>query len=197
MEISALFRLVNLVVAAALIVGAVGHFIFFSFSNALIGAYTALFGVLIAATELGRYPGGENARNKLVENWKGWWTFGGRGAAYVLFGVLNLSDRLFLNIAGAIIGFCGVVFLLLSFVNSLTFPGPAAVANPKRILDMTQPIIPTHNGQTTAAATNVQQPQQSYQPQQQPVYQNSSYNSDAQQQNQNQNQPQYGYGYNV
>ncbi|KAG8934693.1 hypothetical protein FRC03_009407 [Tulasnella sp. 419] len=114
------FKATNVAVGGLLIAGAVGHFIWHSFSSIIIGVYALLFGSILIALELLPVP---LQYNVLIHKYASFlYSFAGRGVFYVLAGVLLLSHYTLLYVSGSIVGFVGLVYFILEFVQTFDVP---------------------------------------------------------------------------
>ncbi|PHH80991.1 hypothetical protein CDD82_1410 [Ophiocordyceps australis] len=115
MELADMFRLVNLVVGAIVILGGVGHIFGFKLQSIVVGAYMIVFGLSIALLEFQIPPQISRYASFLF-------SFLGRGAFYIFLGCLLLGDMILQNIAGGIVGIIGVAYVLLEFIPSIEPP---------------------------------------------------------------------------
>ncbi|KEY71389.1 hypothetical protein S7711_05653 [Stachybotrys chartarum IBT 7711] len=122
MELSDIFRIVNLVVAAVTVLGGIAHF----FSPGLYVApargcrnrdriYLILFGLAIALLEFQIPPQIPRYASFLF-------SFIGRGIFYIFIGTLVLGTWIVSYIAGAAVGIIGVGYVALEFVPSIEPP---------------------------------------------------------------------------
>ncbi|PHH65313.1 hypothetical protein CDD81_2725 [Ophiocordyceps australis] len=115
MELSDMFRLVNLVVGAIVVLGGIGHIFGFKLQSIVVGAYMIVFGLSIALLEFQIPPQISRYASFLF-------SFLGRGAFYIFLGCLLLGDMILQNIAGGIVGIIGVAYVLLEFIPSIEPP---------------------------------------------------------------------------
>lgn len=115
MELSDIFRLVNLVVAGVTVLGGVFHIFPLGLQNIIIGIYMIVFGLAIALLEFQVPPQVSRYANFLF-------SFIGRGVFYILIGGLLLGDKVIANIAGGIVGIAGIGYVGLEFVPLIEPP---------------------------------------------------------------------------
>ncbi|KAK3177839.1 hypothetical protein K4F52_009443 [Lecanicillium sp. MT-2017a] len=115
MELSDVFRIVNLVVAAITALGGVVSIFAFQLQAIVIGVYMIVFGLSIALLEFQIPPQLSRYANFLF-------SFVGRGAFYVFLGCLLLGDKVLSKISGAVVGIIGLVYIGLEFVPSIEPP---------------------------------------------------------------------------
>ncbi|GFP53291.1 golgi apparatus membrane protein tvp15 [Trichoderma asperellum] len=115
MELSDIFRIVNLVVAGVTVLGGVFHIFPIGLQNLIIGIYMIVFGLAIALLEFQVPPQVSRYANFLF-------SFIGRGVFYILIGGLLLGDKLISNIAGGIVGIAGIGYIGLEFVPLIEPP---------------------------------------------------------------------------
>ncbi|KAH8172997.1 COPI associated protein [Sarocladium implicatum] len=115
MELSDIFRIVNLVVAAITLLGGVANIFGFSLQSIVIACYMILFGLAIALLEFQIPPQVSRYGSFLF-------SFIGRGFFYIFLGCLILGDMIIQNIAGSIVGFVGIGYVVLEFVPSIEPP---------------------------------------------------------------------------
>lgn len=115
MELSDIFRIVNLVVAGVTVLGGVFHIFPIGPQNLIIGIYMIAFGLAIALLEFQVPPQVSRYANFLF-------SFIGRGVFYILIGGLLLGDKVISNIAGGIVGIAGIGYVGLEFVPLIEPP---------------------------------------------------------------------------
>ncbi|KAL6896434.1 Golgi apparatus membrane protein TVP15 [Trichoderma evansii] len=115
MELSDIFRIVNLVVAGVTVLGGVFHIFPIGLQNLIIGIYMIVFGLAIALLEFQVPPQVSRYANFLF-------SFIGRGVFYILIGGLLLGDKVISNIAGGIVGIAGIGYVGLEFVPLIEPP---------------------------------------------------------------------------
>ncbi|KAK7418354.1 hypothetical protein QQZ08_001902 [Neonectria magnoliae] len=112
MELSDIFRIVNLIVGAITALGGVTHI----FSKSIIvGCYMIVFGLSIVLLEFQIPPQLSRYASFLF-------SFIGRGVFYIFIGSLLLGDLFLSKIAGGIVGVTGVAYVALEFVPSIEPP---------------------------------------------------------------------------
>uniref|UniRef100_A0A8H7NNE3 Golgi apparatus membrane protein TVP15 n=1 Tax=Bionectria ochroleuca TaxID=29856 RepID=A0A8H7NNE3_BIOOC len=111
MELSDIFRIVNLAVGGLTVVGGVFHF-----SGAIILAiYMIVFGLSIALLEF-QIPAQVSHYAPFL------FSFAGRGVFYLLLSGLLLGGGIIGTIAGIIVGVVGVGYIALEFIPSIEPP---------------------------------------------------------------------------
>ncbi|KAM0261686.1 hypothetical protein ACHAQJ_002138 [Trichoderma viride] len=115
MELSDIFRIVNLVVAGVTVLGGVFHIFPVGFQNLVLGIYMIVFGLAIALLEFQTPPQVSRYANFLF-------SFIGRGIFYILIGGLLLGDKTISYIAGGIVGVAGIGYVALEFVPLIEPP---------------------------------------------------------------------------
>lgn len=115
MELSDIFRIVNLVVATITILGGIVSIFMHQLSTIILGAYMLVFGLAIALLEFQIPPQISRYANFLF-------SFVGRGIFYVLIGGLLFGKEVLSNIAGAIVCIVGIGYIALEFVPSIEPP---------------------------------------------------------------------------
>ncbi|GFZ45801.1 hypothetical protein JCM24511_03531 [Saitozyma sp. JCM 24511] len=107
-------------VGGVAIAGGVGSLIHHSFSSIIIGIYEVLAGTIIIFLEA-RTPTEEH--KALVHKYASFMhSFVGRGVFYLLLGVLMLNYYTILYVCGSIVGFAGLVYIVLNFVPLVEAP---------------------------------------------------------------------------
>ncbi|KAG6300333.1 hypothetical protein E4U09_007080 [Claviceps aff. purpurea] len=115
MELSDIFRIVNLVVATVTVLGGIAGIFLLQLQSIILGAYLIVFGLAIALLEFQIPPQVSQYANFLF-------SFIGRGIFYVLIGGLLFGKEILSNIAGAIVCIIGVGYVALEFVPSIEPP---------------------------------------------------------------------------
>ncbi|KAG5967602.1 hypothetical protein E4U58_002138 [Claviceps cyperi] len=115
MELSDIFRIVNLVVATVTVLGGIAGIFLFQLQSIILGAYLIVFGLAIALLEFQIPPQVSRYANFLF-------SFIGRGIFYVLIGGLLFGKEVLSNIAGVIVCIIGVGYVALEFVPSIEPP---------------------------------------------------------------------------
>ncbi|KAL7796627.1 Golgi apparatus membrane protein TVP15 [Trichoderma ceciliae] len=115
MELSDIFRIVNLVVAGVTVLGGVFHISSLGFQDLVIGIYMIVFGLSIALLEFQIPPQVSRYANFLF-------SFIGRGIFYILLGGLLLGEKTISNIAGGAVGIVGIGYIALEFIPSIEPP---------------------------------------------------------------------------
>ncbi|OAQ69121.1 golgi apparatus membrane protein TVP15 [Pochonia chlamydosporia 170] len=115
MELSDIFRIVNLVVAVITVLGGIAEIFFFKLQPIILGAYMIVFGLAIALLEFQIPPQVSRYANFLF-------SFIGRGIFYILLGGLLLGEKVLSNIAGGIVCVVGLGYIVLEFIPSIEPP---------------------------------------------------------------------------
>uniref|UniRef100_A0A060T7B7 ARAD1D02024p n=1 Tax=Blastobotrys adeninivorans TaxID=409370 RepID=A0A060T7B7_BLAAD len=115
MDLTNVFRLVNLAVAVLAILGGVSQFFPVSFQSTIIAVYVILFGLAIGLLEFQVPP--------LTAKYASFmFSFIGRGVFYIFIGTIILHDHVLRIIDGSIIGLVGVLYVVLEFIPSVERP---------------------------------------------------------------------------
>ncbi|VUC19950.1 unnamed protein product [Clonostachys rosea] len=114
MELSDIFRIVNLAVAGLTVVGGVFHFSF-SLGAIILAIYMIVFGLSIALLEF-QIPAQVSHYAPFL------FSFAGRGVFYLLLSGLLLGGGIIGTIAGIIVGVVGVGYIALEFIPSIEPP---------------------------------------------------------------------------
>ncbi|KAF4459319.1 Golgi apparatus membrane TVP15 [Fusarium albosuccineum] len=115
MELSDIFRIVNLVVGVITLLGGIAQIFQFSLSPIVVGCYMIIFGLAIGLLEFQIPPQVSRHASFLF-------SFIGRGVFYIFLGSLLLGDSIISKIAGAIVGIIGIAYAALEFVPSIEPP---------------------------------------------------------------------------
>ncbi|KAH7160766.1 Golgi apparatus membrane protein TVP15 [Dactylonectria macrodidyma] len=115
MELSDIFRIVNLVVGAITTLGGIAHIFNLSLSSIVLGCYMIVFGLSIALLEFQIPPQLSRYASFLF-------SFIGRGAFYIFIGGLLLGEMFLSKLAGAVVGVVGIAYVALEFVPSIEPP---------------------------------------------------------------------------
>ncbi|KAK8051414.1 COPI associated protein [Apiospora rasikravindrae] len=115
MDFSDSFRIVNLVVAAVMILGGIVQFFNFGVQTLIIGIYEIIFGAAVALLEFQIPPQVSRYASFMF-------SFIGRGVFYIFMGSILLSSDWFRGLAGSIIAFVGVAYCALEFIPSIEPP---------------------------------------------------------------------------
>ncbi|KAK7927731.1 Golgi apparatus membrane protein tvp15 [Apiospora marii] len=98
MDFSDTFRIVNLVVAAVMVVGGIVQFFNFGVQTLIIGIYEIIFGGAVALLEFQIPPQVSRYASFMF-------SFIGRGVFYIFMGSILLSSDWFRGLAGTIVAF--------------------------------------------------------------------------------------------
>ncbi|EQL03042.1 hypothetical protein G6O67_000729 [Ophiocordyceps sinensis] len=115
MELSDMFRIVNLALGAIIVVGGIAQIFGFKLQTIVVGSYMIIFGLAIALLEFQIPPQISRYASFLF-------SFVGRGAFYIFLGCLLLGDMVLQKIAGGIVGIVGVAYVVLEFIPSIEPP---------------------------------------------------------------------------
>ncbi|KAF4126711.1 COPI associated protein [Geosmithia morbida] len=115
MELSDIFRIVNLAVGAITVLGGIASIFGLSLSAIIVGAYLIIFGLCIALLEFQIPPQVSRYASFLF-------SFVGRGAFYIFVGCLIIGDKTLSQIAGGIVGITGVGYVALEFIPAIEPP---------------------------------------------------------------------------
>ncbi|KAK2591987.1 hypothetical protein QQS21_010323 [Conoideocrella luteorostrata] len=115
MELSDIFRIVNLVVATITLLGGITEFFFLKLQPIILGSYLIIFGLAVGLLEFQIPPQVSRYANFLF-------SFIGRGIFYVLIGGLLFGEAVLSNIAGGIVCIIGLGYVVLEFIPSIEPP---------------------------------------------------------------------------
>jgi len=115
MELSDIFRIVNLVIATIATLGGIASIIGLGLQNIVIGVYLIIFGLSIALLEFQIPPQVSRYASFLF-------SFIGRGVFYIFIGCLLLGEKVISNIAGGVVGVVGIAYIVLEFIPSIEPP---------------------------------------------------------------------------
>ncbi|KAK0627252.1 Golgi apparatus membrane protein TVP15 [Immersiella caudata] len=115
MDFSDSFRIVNLVVAAIMVLGGISQFFPISFQSVIVGCYVIIFGLATGLLEFQIPPQVSRYASFLF-------SFIGRGIFYIFVGSILLDHGVLRIIAGSIIGLVGVAYVALEFIPSIEPP---------------------------------------------------------------------------
>ncbi|TQV98697.1 hypothetical protein V2A60_007595 [Cordyceps javanica] len=115
MELSDIFRVVNLAVAAITVLGGIFGFFSGGLRNIILSVYMIIFGLSIGLLEFQIPPQVSRFANFLF-------SFVGRGVFYIFLGCLLLGEKILSNIAGGVVGVIGIAYIALEFVPSIEPP---------------------------------------------------------------------------
>ncbi|KAB8078186.1 Golgi apparatus membrane protein TVP15 [Aspergillus leporis] len=117
MDLSNIFRIVNIAVGVIMILGGIAQFFPVSMGAVIVGAYVIVFGLLVAGLEF--LP---NVPDYVYRYASFLFSFLGRGVFYIFVGSIMLHGHVLRYIAGSIVGFTGVGYLALEFIPSIEPP---------------------------------------------------------------------------
>ncbi|CAK7200263.1 hypothetical protein SEUCBS139899_002954 [Sporothrix eucalyptigena] len=115
MDLSNIFRIVNLGVGVIMVLGGISQFFPIGFQSTVIGIYVILFGLATVLLEFQIPPQVSRYASFLF-------SFIGRGIFYIFIGSILLHDHVLRIIAGSIVGVVGLVYCGLEFVPSIEPP---------------------------------------------------------------------------
>ncbi|KAI9492583.1 COPI associated protein-domain-containing protein [Zychaea mexicana] len=114
-DISLVFRVINCIVAAFMVVGAVGKIISVGFPNFITGIFCIIFGIVTAVFEF-RLPA------QVTQYASFMFSFLGRGLFYIFIGCITLNYEALTIASGVIIIVVGVAYVVLHFVPGIQAP---------------------------------------------------------------------------
>ncbi|GIJ86063.1 late Golgi vesicles protein [Aspergillus pseudoviridinutans] len=117
MDFSNIFRIVNIAIGVIMILGGIAQFFPASLGSVIVGAYVIIFGLVVAGLEL--MP---NVPDYVYRYASFLFSFLGRGVFYVFVGSILLHDHVLRYIAGSIVGFVGLGYIVLDFIPSIEPP---------------------------------------------------------------------------
>ncbi|KAF7596349.1 Late Golgi vesicles protein [Aspergillus hancockii] len=117
MDLSNIFRIVNIAVGVIMILGGIAQFFPASVGSVVVGAYVIVFGLLVAGLEF--LP---NVPDYVYRYASFLFSFLGRGVFYIFVGSIMLHGHALRYVAGSIVGFTGVSYLALEFIPSIEPP---------------------------------------------------------------------------
>ncbi|RMZ87588.1 hypothetical protein DV736_g5177, partial [Chaetothyriales sp. CBS 134916] len=117
MDFSNIFRLINLATGVIMVLGGISQFFPIGFRNIIVGIYVILFGLAVGGLEL--LP---QVPPYLPRYASFLFSFLGRGIFYIFVGTLMLDHFILTSIAGALIIFIGVGYVVLEFMPSVEPP---------------------------------------------------------------------------
>ncbi|KAF5019421.1 hypothetical protein F66182_8575 [Fusarium sp. NRRL 66182] len=115
MELSDVFRIVNLAVGVITILGGITSIFHFGLQSIVVGAYMIIFGLVIGLLEFQIPP-------QVSRHASFMFSFVGRGVFYIFIGCLLLGTMILSKIAGGIVGIVGIAYVALEFVPSIEPP---------------------------------------------------------------------------
>jgi len=115
MELSDIFRIVNLVVAAITLLGGIAHIFPPSIQGIVLAVYLIIFGLCLGLLEFQIPPQVSRYASFLF-------SFIGRGVFYIFIGSLLLGSYTLSKIAGGMVGGVGIIFVVLEFIPSIEPP---------------------------------------------------------------------------
>ncbi|KAH8705486.1 putative COPI-coated vesicle protein [Talaromyces proteolyticus] len=126
MDLSNIFRLVNIAVGVLMVLGGISQFFPFHFGPLIVGIYVIIFGLLVGGLEfLPQIPDYVYRYASFL------FSFLGRGAFYIFAGSILLDpDNLLRIISGSIIGIIGVGYVVLEFIPSIEPPSNMRESDP-------------------------------------------------------------------
>ncbi|KGQ01758.1 hypothetical protein PAAG_11477 [Paracoccidioides lutzii Pb01] len=117
MDLSNIFRIINLCVGAIMVFGGISQFFPVSIGSVIIGVYVILFGLVVGALEFAPNPPSYLSRYASFL-----FSFLGRGLLYVFIGSILIEGHTLRIIAGTAVGFAGLGYAVLEFVPSIEAP---------------------------------------------------------------------------
>ncbi|KAJ6444540.1 golgi apparatus membrane protein TVP15 [Purpureocillium lavendulum] len=116
MELSDIFRIVNLAVGAITVMGGIGSIFAFSLQGIVVGVYMIVFGLAIALLAEFQIPPQISRYASFL------FSFLGRGIFYIFLGCLILGSHILQKIAGGTVGIIGIGYAVLEFIPSIEPP---------------------------------------------------------------------------
>ncbi|KAL4919813.1 COPI associated protein-domain-containing protein [Aspergillus aurantiobrunneus] len=111
------FRFANIAVGVIMLLGGIAQFFPISLGHIITGVYVILFGIIVAGLEF--LP---NVPDYVYRYASFLFSFLGRGVFYIFVGCLILHGHVLQYIAGSIVGFLGIGYVVLEFVPSIEPP---------------------------------------------------------------------------
>merc|ERR1712169_62242 len=115
MELSDIFRIVNLAIGTITALGGIASIFGFSLSSIVVGVYLIIFGLCIALLEFQIPPQVARYASFLF-------SFIGRGVFYIFVGSLLIEVGIMDKIIGTIVGAVGIAYVALEFIPSIEPP---------------------------------------------------------------------------
>ncbi|KAL6860080.1 hypothetical protein ACO1O0_004105 [Amphichorda felina] len=115
MELSDIFRIVNLAIGTITALGGIVSIFQFSLSSIIVGAYLIIFGLCVALLEFQIPPQVSRYASFMF-------SLIGRGVFYIFIGGLILGSSVLSKIAGSVVGIVGIGYVVLEFVPSIEAP---------------------------------------------------------------------------
>ncbi|KOS18015.1 Golgi apparatus membrane protein tvp15 [Escovopsis weberi] len=115
MELSDIFRFVNLAVGAITVLGGIVQIFGFSLQNIIIGTYMVFFGLSIALLEFQIPPQISRYANFLF-------SLIGRGIFYIFIGSMLINKSTLSYISGGSVVLVGIGYVVLEFIPSIEPP---------------------------------------------------------------------------
>ncbi|KAL4778212.1 COPI associated protein-domain-containing protein [Aspergillus varians] len=110
-------RFANIAIGAIMVLGGIAQFFPISLGHIITGVYVILFGLIVAGLEF--LP---NVPDYIYRYASFLFSFLGRGVFYIFVGCLILHGHVLQYIAGSIVGFLGIGYVVLEFVPSIEPP---------------------------------------------------------------------------
>ncbi|KAM0803185.1 COPI associated protein-domain-containing protein [Usnea florida] len=115
MDLSNIFRLVNLAVGGLMILGGIGQFFPIGFQSAIVGCYVIIFGAATLLLEFQIPP--------YMSRWAPFlFSFLGRGIFYIFVGTILLQTKYIRIIPGSMVAIVGVGYCVLEYIPSIEPP---------------------------------------------------------------------------
>ncbi|KAI8144298.1 COPI associated protein-domain-containing protein [Fennellomyces sp. T-0311] len=115
LDISLVFRVVNIVAAACMVIGGVGTIIEGGFPNFIQGIFCIIFGVVTGVFEF-RLPG------MITQYASFMFSFLGRGIFYIFIGCITLNYHAITIACGVIVIVIGAAYVVLNFISNVQAP---------------------------------------------------------------------------
>ncbi|EAW12996.1 TVP15 family protein [Aspergillus clavatus NRRL 1] len=117
MDFSNIFRIINIAVGVIMVLGGIAQFFPPSLGGIIVGAYVIIFGLLVGGLEL--LP---TVPDYVYRYASFLFSFLGRGVFYIFVGSIMLHDHVLQKIAGSLVGFIGLGYIVLDFIPSIEPP---------------------------------------------------------------------------
>ncbi|KAI8393968.1 Golgi apparatus membrane protein TVP15 [Radiomyces spectabilis] len=114
-DLSLIFRIINIVVGCLMIIGGAGTIVVGGFPNFIQGIYCILLGIMAGVFEF-QVPG------QVAQFASFMFSFLGRGIFYIFIGCITMNWNLLSLICGIIIAVIGVAYVVLHFVPAVEPP---------------------------------------------------------------------------
>ncbi|QKX58450.1 uncharacterized protein TRUGW13939_05574 [Talaromyces rugulosus] len=125
MDLSNVFRLINIAIGVLMVLGGISQFFPFGIGKLIVGIYVIIFGLIVGGLEfLPQIPDYVYRYASFL------FSFLGRGGFYIFVGCLLLDGHVLRYIAGSVIGIIGLGYIALEFVPSIEPPSNMRDSDP-------------------------------------------------------------------